>query len=242
MQWDSESDWLINAVVSVMRPLATSLPDGVEIVIHDLRKLPNSVVEVIGKASGRQAGDQGTAGWVPTDSATEMLLEGIAHGRGADLLNYSITINDGRIQHSQTTIVRDIAGIPILACCFNTIEYPGADRGVTARPAETATTAGTARRPAGADPAAASGTSAENLDHVDSLVNALIQRAVIAEDVPVAEMKKRHKIRVVERLRAFGVFHLRDSVAVVAEALDVTKFTIYNYLNELDQRSAPEDG
>jgi hypothetical protein len=31
-------------------------------------------------------------------------------------------------------------------------------------------------------------------------------------------------------------------VALVAEALDVTKFTIYNYLNELDQRSAAEDG
>jgi predicted transcriptional regulator YheO len=238
MQWDSESDWLINAVVSVMRPLATTLPAGVEIVIHDLRKLPDSVVEVIGEASGRQAGDQGTVGWAPVDSTTEMLLEGIAHGRGADLLNYSITINDGRIQHSQTTIVRDIAGIPILACCFNTIEVPGAGRAVTA-PRSEAT-----HRSAGAATATATAgnSDAENLDHVGKLVNALIQRAVMAEDVPVAQMKKRHKIRVVERLQAFGVFHLRDSVPVVAEALDVTKFTIYNYLNELDQRSAAQDG
>jgi predicted transcriptional regulator YheO len=235
MQWDSESDWLINAVVSVMRPLSTSLPAGAEIVIHDLRKLPNSVVEVIGEASGRQAGDQGAAGWAPVDSTTEMLLEGIAHGRGADLLNYSITINDGRIQHSQTTIVRDIAGIPILACCFNTIEAPEAGRAFTTPPSETT------HRSDGADASTASSSDAENLDHVGNLVNALIQRAVMAEDVPVAQMKKRHKIRVVERLRAFGVFHLRDSVPVVAEALDVTKFTIYNYLNELDQRSGAKD-
>jgi predicted transcriptional regulator YheO len=38
---------------------------------------------------------------------------------------------------------------------------------------------------------------------------------------------------VVEELQARGVFLLRDAVEMVAEALSVSKFTIYNYLNEL---------
>jgi predicted transcriptional regulator YheO len=68
---------------------------------------------------------------------------------------------------------------------------------------------------------------------VDELAAHLIHEAISDSDVPVASMKKKHKLAVVEELQARGVFLLRDAVEMVAEALSVSKFTIYNYLNEL---------
>ena len=47
-------------------------------------------------------------------------------------------------------------------------------------------------------------------------------------------MHKRHKLAVVADLRDRGFFLLKESVDTAAAALDVTRFTIYNYLNELE--------
>jgi len=46
-------------------------------------------------------------------------------------------------------------------------------------------------------------------------------------------MQKRHKIAVVNDLKDRGFFMLKESVEMAAAALQVTRFTIYNYLNEL---------
>ena len=70
----------------------------------------------------------------------------------------------------------------------------------------------------------------------------LIRRAVSKVDAPVELMQKRHKVEVVRDLKARGMFHLRDAVDMVAAALGVTRFTIYNYLNEIaDDEAASED-
>jgi predicted transcriptional regulator YheO len=73
---------------------------------------------------------------------------------------------------------------------------------------------------------------------VDQLAAHLMRRAVSKVDVPVELMQKRHKVEVVRDLKARGMFHLKDAIDMVATALGVTRFTIYNYLNEI----ADEDG
>lgn len=47
----------------------------------------------------------------------------------------------------------------------------------------------------------------------------------------LAELDRPGKQRAVRLLRERGAFHLRKSVSAVAEALGVTRFTVYNYLN-----------
>ena len=47
-------------------------------------------------------------------------------------------------------------------------------------------------------------------------------------------MKKEHKVEVVRHLRARGFFLLRDAAEMAAQALRCSRFSIYNYLNELD--------
>lgn len=82
--------------------------------------------------------------------------------------------------------------------------------------------------------------AADPLPHVADLATQLIDEAIGIVDVPVELMRKEHKLRVVERLQAHGIFQLRDSIETVASALHVTRFTVYNYLNELED--APTTG
>src|SRR5699024_12666193 len=59
-----------------------------------------------------------------------------------------------------------------------------------------------------------------------------------AAGVPVGLMKKSHKLEVVAELDRRGVCQVKEAVAEVASALDVTRFTIYNYLNDLHARAS----
>ncbi|WP_225731481.1 MULTISPECIES: helix-turn-helix domain-containing protein [unclassified Nocardia] len=57
-------------------------------------------------------------------------------------------------------------------------------------------------------------------------------REVAAEfDRPLAELPRADKQRAVRLLEERGAFSYRRSAETVAEALGVTRFTIYNYLN-----------
>jgi len=68
---------------------------------------------------------------------------------------------------------------------------------------------------------------------IDELAQHLLARAIDACGAPVDLMQKRHKIAVVNDLKDGGFFMLKESVEMAAQALQVTRFTIYNYLNEL---------
>ena len=68
---------------------------------------------------------------------------------------------------------------------------------------------------------------------VDSLQRFLVDRAIAKVGVQTPEMKKHHKAAVVRELDEAGFFLIRDSVDHVAGQLDVTRYTIYNYLNEV---------
>ncbi|MEU3271716.1 helix-turn-helix domain-containing protein [Saccharomonospora sp. NPDC006951] len=48
---------------------------------------------------------------------------------------------------------------------------------------------------------------------------------------PLGELDRKGKQRAVRLLEERGAFQLRKAVATVAEALGVTRFTVYNYLN-----------
>ncbi len=55
--------------------------------------------------------------------------------------------------------------------------------------------------------------------------------------IPIENMKKADRQALVQMLRERGVFHIQKSVPWVAEKLGVSKYTIYNYLKELEAES-----
>jgi predicted transcriptional regulator YheO len=68
---------------------------------------------------------------------------------------------------------------------------------------------------------------------VDEVMVEAVRQAIGAIGVPADLMQKRHKLEVVRLLEERGLFLIRDAVDFVASALGVTRYTIYNYLNEL---------
>ena len=67
--------------------------------------------------------------------------------------------------------------------------------------------------------------------HVDRALDELISVAEAQIGRPIAEMSRADKQKVVRFLDDRGAFALRKAVETVADALGVSRFTVYNYLD-----------
>lgn len=66
--------------------------------------------------------------------------------------------------------------------------------------------------------------------HLDGALTELLTMAEVEIGRPLAEMNRAEKQRVVRFLDERGAFALRKAVEQVADALGVSRFTVYNYL------------
>lgn len=226
-----DGERLIAVFSALVEPIGRSLPASTEVVLHDLSRLPNSIVAIHGTVTGRRVGDP----------ATDLLLKKLMELSEDHAVGYETHLPDGGRVRSSTMIIRDVSGQPVAALCINSDlsvweslqEVAGSMLDVTRAP-------DAGRAPAVTRPAPVYSADAEYDDEpevfltdVEQLAAHLIRRAVSKVGVPVELMQKRHKVEVVRDLKGRGMFLLRDAVDMVATALGVTRFTIYNYLNEV---------
>lgn len=232
-----DGERLITVFSQMVEPIGRSLPSSSEVVLHDLSLIPNSIVAVYGDVTGRRIGDP----------ATDLLLEQAEHGFPGDTIGYLTRLSDGRQLTSSTMIIRDITGTPVAALCINTditswkvirgiadmmigFNVPDAPRAVADADDVLPTGAGLGLRDSTGLPV----RDEKFVRDVDELASHLITTAIAEVGVPVEEMKKLHKLEVVRKLKGQGLLQLREAVEMIAESLHVTKFTIYNYLNQLN--------
>jgi predicted transcriptional regulator YheO len=237
--------------------LARALGPDHEVVLHDLRLTPNSIVAIGGNLTGRSVGG-------PT---TNLLLQLVHQGRTDNVLRYQTRSANGRILRSSTLFIRDPDGRPVGCLCINTdiTEWLGAQalvHGVTkVAPLESVDSraAGTEngvigdgagvqrsedRSPSKRDAQQDGGLEeAESFaPTVDELAVSLVRKAIENVGVPVELMQKPHKLQVVRELEARGLFLLRDAVDLTANLLSISRYSVYNYLKELKAAASREDG
>ncbi|MET7996615.1 aminotransferase class V-fold PLP-dependent enzyme [Amycolatopsis sp. NPDC005232] len=188
---------LLTALIPAVDGLAAMLGPGNEVLLHDLSRLPDSIVAIAGDVTGRTAGGP----------MTDLLLGLVRRGTTQDLTNYRTHGPDGRAIRSSTLFLRDADGVAVGCLCVNSETSPSSDAA--------------ASRPETFPP------------DVDSLQRFLVDRAIGKAGIPVDLMKKRHKAAVVRELDEAGFFLIKDAVDHLATHLDVTRYTIYNYLNEI---------
>ena len=252
---DADREAVFAVLSQLVGPLGRSLPGPVEIVLHDLAALPNSIVAIEGDVTGRR----------PGDPATDRLLETAASGSFETRTGYRTTSPSGRSLLSTTIVIRDAAGRPAAALCINRDVTDWQIIGSAARSILGENEAGLGSGGSGGSGdvggvgqnerntqdersgAAALGSAdgGEAFVHdVDELAAAVLRQAVAEQDVPVSLMRKAHKVEAVRSLKRRGFFMLRDAVEMAAQALGVTRFTIYNYLNEIGESAdrQREDG
>ncbi|MFF7263967.1 transcriptional regulator [Streptomyces sp. NPDC008159] len=222
----------INRVLELLvAPLQAAVPQPTEVVLHDLRRMPRTVRSIAGTLSGRQVGDP------PTDK----LLERLAEGDLSHRIGYRSQLPDGRVLQSTTIIYTDGEGQPAAALCLNTDVSAWVslrstmDRFVLGHDAAATPPAPSTHSAHKGSAGPAATAQGESFPHsVEELSALLVDAAVTAIGVPVDQMRKEHKLQVVADLQRRGFFMVKQAPETAAAALKVSRFTIYNYLNELN--------
>jgi predicted transcriptional regulator YheO len=73
-----------------------------------------------------------------------------------------------------------------------------------------------------------------SLRHTNDLAHSILPEANADSGTRVELMQKQHKLAVVAELQRRGFFMLREAVDLAASALRICRYTVYNYINELD--------
>lgn len=209
-----EAQIILNTLSQLIHPLASLIPGECEVVLHDLRRLPNSIVGVAGDLTGRNVGG----------AATDLLLRAEASGNYVTSLGYTGRSAEGNELRSSTIIFKDSAQSPVAAVCMNNDTVAWQILSGIAQ----------AMMPV-AKPEQGDEEYEELLGDVDDVARHVLDSAIRSMGVPVELMQKRHKVAVVRALKEGGFFLLKESAETAAAALGVTRFTIYNYLNEIEE-------
>lgn len=196
--------------------LAVQFGSSCEIVIHDLgrKELDSSIVYIEnGHISNRKLGD----------GPSNVVLETLKKNPSEDRLAYLTKTEDGRILKSSTLFIRNDDGKIAYILSLN---YD-----ITALlTVETSIHSLISTEPENGN--ASSTQQPQKITHnVTDLLDTLIEQALAIVGKPVALMTKDDKVAVVQYLNEAGAFLITKSGDKVASLLDISKFTLYNYMD-----------
>jgi predicted transcriptional regulator YheO len=203
----------LSLLQSLMRGLAAQFGRNCEVVLHDYEKPYEHTIVAIenGHVTGRNVGDCGT------NLGLELLRGSESHG---DRYNYCTQTKDGRILRSSSMYIKDEQGKWIGCLCIN--------MDITA----TVMAEKTLQEVNNFDSLNQQVKEVFASD-VNELLDDLIQASLQHVGVPVALMDKGQKLMGLKYLDAKGAFLIKKAGDRVAKYYDISKFTLYNYLDEL---------
>jgi predicted transcriptional regulator YheO len=221
---------MLETLKAIVPDLAKALGADHEVVVHDLARIPNSIVAIGGTITGRTVGGP----------ITDLLLRAVRQGETDSIFRYQARTTDGRLLTSSTVFIKDPDGTLIGCLCINrditeVMAIVGFCESITGESrGETAETALVVQRrdevPANDREQADTGEIFPPT--VEDLAVSLVAAAIADTGVPVDLMQKRHKMQVITELDARGLFLLRDAVELTASMLQVSRESVYGYLKE----------
>jgi predicted transcriptional regulator YheO len=207
-------DARLQALLPIVRGLAQMFGPDCEVVLHDVGRLPHSIVAIEnGGVSGRTVGD------VPTDRMLRNLRD---PGEARDVRLY-VSSHEGKVLKSLAVTLRDEDGEPygLLGLNYDVSEVVQAQRVLADFAA--------IGRLGGGVPEAGEIFAGDIRDVVTGMVTQTLGEI---GKTPAA-MTREEKMEVVKRLEERGAFLVKRSAEQVAEALDLSRYTIFAYLKEI---------
>ena len=197
--------------IPIANMIAKTFGRQCEVVIHDLSIPQNSVVYTLNNhVTGRQIGQ-----------SFEHLVKEVLLSKNFDgdcTANYMTVIKDGREIKSSTTLLRDSGGKPIGALCIN----------VDVKPLKDAMSfLGDLLNAEQAKPEA----DVEPFSNVMEIVDDLIDKIIDQDNVD--NLKRKDKLDLIQFMDDKGVFLIKGAIDKVAERLNISKVTVYSYLDEI---------
>ncbi len=205
----AEKRRIFECLAKLTPALAGAIGSNCEVVLHDFSHPESSIIAIAnGHVTGRSVGDS-------LDVLGFQLLQQVAT---QDLINYRTETKDGKVLRSSSIFLRDENGDIFAALCVN-VDVTGF------LVAQKFFEEITAPRQIGVK---------EGFEHsVDEVLNLLIKEAVRNTGKEISAMSREDKIAVISYLESKGAFLIRYSIDRVAELLNISKFTIYNYLDQI---------
>ncbi|MDR2306954.1 MAG: PAS domain-containing protein [Paucimonas sp.] len=225
-----ERQLTLTVLKAAIQALGSVIPGNLEILLHDLDHPEHSVVAIVnGHLSGRRVGSPILAA-PEQDQGFKALMQAATDQQGCQPLvlpDYPTTLK-GRTLRSATAIFRDSAGRAFASLCVNS-DVTGLDAAMTFL---------RHFQPLGATPAP---TSSAEPAEMTVLMSEIIQDALQRKGQ--GRMNKQAKVEAVRVMQERGLFIVKGGVEKAAEALGVTRYTVYNYLEQLrgEQATAVRD-
>lgn len=213
----SKEAFLIESLKIVVDGIGETFGPRCEVVLHDLRDLRNldhSIVKIVnGRVTGR------TVGGSISDRGLKYFRSG---GKDDLLINYPSETKDGKLLKSSTMTFKDDKGKPIAAICINfdvtdILSLNAAIQDIFRISEETQ-----------------QGGPFETFEHdMVSTLNEIADKIIRKAGKAIPSMGREDKIEIVKQLEEQGFFLIKGAIKLIAERLKVSKFTIYNYLEQI---------
>ncbi|GEA15923.1 MAG: hypothetical protein PWR22_1797 [Moorella sp. (in: firmicutes)] len=205
----------LEAMKPVARGIAATFGKNCEVVLHDLSEPSSSLIFKAGSVTNREIGAP----------VTNLVLEALQRYGDAteDLIGYLNRTKDGKVLKSSTIFIRDNSGKIIGCLCinFDLTEFQLAKNILEDFcQLKDLAEAGFER------------TQEQFARDINEVVDNVVENVLQELGKPVPVMTKEEKVKAVEMLDDRGIFLVKGAVDVVAQALAVSKYTIYNYLEE----------
>lgn len=206
-----EAHPLLRSYIPVAEGIAKTFGEFCEVVLHDFTDVSSSIVAIFnGKVTGRKVGSP------VTNLGLEILRKG---ENGEDMLiNYANTsINQKKVK-SSSMLIRDQYDEVIGCLCINLdLTYLEISRTVLEGIMSTAP---------------AQEKQEEFSPSINDLENQIINEAIEMIGKPIALMHKEDREKFISYLDQKGLFLIKGAVQKVANMMNISKFTLYNYLDK----------
>lgn len=205
----------INLLSDIAKCIAMQFGENCEVVLHDLTLPYNKTIVAIwnGHVTGRKIGDGGT------NAGLEILKGSVSPD---DQYHYINSTSDGKILRSSSKYFRDEYGkvngslcinldITDLVRCENTLRRLTCPDNQQAVPAP----------------------SEFFIGNIDELLEKMMNEAVLKTGKEIRDLTKEEKVSIVQSLDQKGFFLIKKSAEILADFLGLSRYSIYNYLNEI---------
>lgn len=204
----------LRCYIPVADMIAKTFGDQCEVIIHDLSMPQSSVVYAVNnQVTGREIGQS-----FDHLVRSVILAKDFANDYKANYLTN--TIDQRRIK-SSTALIRDGKNKIIGALCINYDLKPLEDVEKFLNGFLNVQESSVEKE-------------IEPFEHVVEIVDELIDK--IIQDVNPDNLKRRDKIELIQFMERKGIFLMKGSIEKVADKLNISKVTVYSYLDEIKKQ------
>jgi predicted transcriptional regulator YheO len=201
---------IITRYIPIVKGIAGTFGSNCEVVLHDFSDLKNSIVIIEnGHVTGRDS----------SSSMNDHSLQQVKSGKTQqDTINYSGKGTDGRTIKSTTMFIRDDNNSAIGCLCinFDVTEFAVAKKALAEL----------------LDFGQVEDKEDTSVKKINDVLKEVVNAKIDEIGKPIAYLNKDEKVRIVNDLDHQGVFLIKGAIDYVADILCVSRYTIYNYLDE----------